>query len=53
MILKGYKIEEFPMNMKQREFGNSFVTPITAIWYMIKVTVALIIERVNIGGKRK
>lgn len=50
MILKKYKIEEIPMEMKKRENGKSFVTPITAVWYMIKVSIALIIVRVR-GGK--
>ncbi|MEG0283046.1 MAG: glycosyltransferase family 2 protein [Clostridia bacterium] len=27
--------------------GNSFVTPITAIWYMVKVTLALIIQKLK------
>ena len=38
------------MEMRQREFGSSFITPFTAIWYMIKVSIALIIERI-VGGK--
>lgn len=52
MTLKGYKIEEVTMEMRQREFGSSFITPFTAIWYMIKVSIALIIERI-VGGKKK
>lgn len=51
MALKGFKIKEIPMKMHQREFGNSFVTPITAIWYMVKVTLALIIQKLK-GGKK-
>lgn len=50
MLLKGYKIEEMPMEMKQREHGKSFVTPVTAVWYMIKVSIALVIVKIR-GGK--
>lgn len=52
MTLSGYKIEEIPMEMRQREYGSSFITPFTAVWYMIKVSIALIIEKM-VGGKKK
>ena len=48
-ILNGYKIEEYSVKMKKRETGKSFVTPITAIWYMLKVSIALVIAGANRG----
>lgn len=50
MLLQKCKIEEYSMEMKKRESGHSFVTPFTAIWYMIKVSIALIIVRVRGGN---
>lgn len=53
LILKGYRVEEFSVEMKKREHGSSFVTPFTAIWYMIKVTLALIIQKINCRRRGK
>ncbi len=49
MILKGYKVEEYSMEMKKRKHGKSFVTPVTAVWYMIKVSIALLIVKCRKG----
>lgn len=50
MLLKGYKISEISMEMEKRKTGKSFVTPLTAMWYMIKVSIALILVKIK-GGK--
>lgn len=54
MIKKGYKVEEVPVNMKERIAGKSFVSIWTSIDYMVKVVLAIIIDSVSIKkGKVK
>ena len=54
MIKKGYKVEEVPVNMKERIAGKSFVSMWTSADYMIKVVLAIIIDSLNIKkGKVK
>jgi len=45
-VLKNkYKVTEIPVIMKQREEGKSTISPLRSIYYMIKVTLAILIER--------
>lgn len=41
---KGMKIKELPVNMRERQGGRSSITPVKAIYYMLKVTLALILQ---------
>ena len=41
------KIEEFPVEMRDRQGGVSFISPLVSVYYMLKVTLAIIIERVR------
>ncbi len=41
---KGVRIKEIPVKMKCRTQGKSSITPMKAIYYMIKVTLALILQ---------
>lgn len=41
---KGMKIKELPVSMRERQEGKSSITPIKAVYYMIKVTIALILQ---------
>ena len=41
------KIAEVPVEMRSRHGGVSFISPLVSIYYMIKVTLAVIIERVR------
>lgn len=43
MIKKGYKVKEVPVEMKHRETGQSFASPLKAVSYMLKVTLSIII----------
>ena len=45
VIQKGYKVSEIPVEMKQRETGQSFVTPLKSISYMFKVIMYLLVQR--------
>ena len=41
------KIEEVPVEMRDRHGGVSFISPLRSVYYMIKVTLAVIIERMR------
>lgn len=41
------KIEEIPVEMRSRQGGVSIISPLISIYYMVKVTLAILIERVR------
>lgn len=41
------KIAEYPVEMRDRQGGVSFISPLISVYYMIKVTLAIIIERMR------
>lgn len=45
MIKKGLKVEEVQVEMKDREFGESYLNPIRSIKYMINMLVSIIFIR--------
>lgn len=47
MILKGMKIKEIPVEMKQRKTGVSSISPLKSISYMLKVTLSLVIAGIK------
>ena len=47
MILKGKRIKEIPVEMKQRETGVSSISPLKSVKYMLKVILSLILMRVK------
>ncbi len=44
VIKKGYKVAEIPVKMQERLYGKSSITPLKSIYYMIKVTYAMIMR---------
>ena len=44
----GYKVTEKPVNMKERKGGKSFVNIWTSITYMLKVSIAIVIDSIRI-----
>ena len=40
----GKKIEEYPVKMREREEGVSSISPVRSVYYMIKVTLAILVE---------
>lgn len=44
VIKLGYEVKEIPVEMKKRETGKSFITPIKSISYMFKVILSLVIS---------
>ena len=54
LLKKGYKVTERPVNMHERKAGKSFVNPWTSSLYMIKVSLAIIVDSIfRTGGKSK
>ncbi len=43
LLKKGMKVEEIPVRMKQRETGVSSISPKKSVYYMIKVSLAILI----------
>ena len=44
---KGFITKEIPVEMKERALGKSSINPMSAIYYMIKVTLAIIIDKMR------
>ena len=42
--IKGFKVAEVAVEMNYREHGISSITPIRAVYYMIKVLLAMLID---------
>ena len=49
----GGRIREYPVIMKEREFGTSSITFKKACYYMCKVSLAMIIRRISFGVRRQ
>lgn len=49
--LKGYRVSDVPVQMREREGGVSSINAKKSLYYMIKVSIALVILR--IGTRRK
>ena len=49
----GGKIMEYPVVMRERENGTSSITLKKSIYYMIKVTLAMVIRRISFGVRRQ
>ena len=47
VLRKNMKIEEIPVVMLERQCGVSSISPKKSIYYMIKVTLAILIERIR------
>ncbi len=51
--LRGAKILEVPVVMKEREGGVSSISPFKSVYYMIKVSLAIILQRLTYKGGKK
>jgi len=47
IIKKGYKVSEIPVEMNERETGSSSISAFKSIYYMIKVSLAIIIAALS------
>ena len=48
VIKKGYNVSEIPVKMNKRENGKSSINPIKSVYYMIKVSLAIIIAETSV-----
>ena len=53
LLRSGLKVVEKPVNMKERKGGKSFVSPGTSIIYMLKVSLAIVLDSIRVKDRRK
>ena len=53
VIKKGYKVSEIPVEMNERKHGKSSINPIKSVYYMIKVSLAIIIAGISTKKGRR
>lgn len=51
-VMHGGKIKEQPVIMRERENGTSSINFVKSIYYMIKVTLAILVGRISFGIRR-
>lgn len=51
-VMNKGRIKEYPVIMKEREQGKSSINFIKSIYYMIKVSLAIVISRISFGIRR-
>ena len=52
LLLNDYKIMEVPVSMNERKGGKSSINLWKSIDYMIKVSLALIIDSINLKSRK-
>jgi len=51
-VMYGGRIKEVPVVMRERETGTSSINMVKSVYYMIKVTLAILICRISFGVRR-
>ncbi|WP_417346983.1 glycosyltransferase family 2 protein [Gemmiger sp.] len=51
-VLNGYRVGEAPVVMEERMGGKSSISPFKSVYYMVKVSIALVVFRIT-SGRRK
>ena len=51
-VMHGGKIDEVPVIMREREMGTSSINLLKSVYYMIKVTLAILVCRISFGVRR-
>ena len=52
LLEAGFKVEEMPVLMNEREHGTSSITLTKSVYYMIKVSIAILVAKIS-GGYKK
>lgn len=52
-VLNGYKVAEVPVMMHERKSGKSSINAFKSVYYMIKVSLAIIIYRLGVLKRKK
>lgn len=47
LLRRGFQVQEVPVVMRERQTGESSINPAKSIYYMIKVSTAILIERLR------
>lgn len=50
-VMAGFRVAERPVKMRERQGGVSSINPLKSVYYMIKVTLAILLAR--FAGKRR
>ncbi len=48
IVKKGWKVEEIPVVMKERQAGTSSISPKKSVYYMIKVSLACVMAAISV-----
>ena len=51
-VLNGFRVGEAPVVMAERMGGTSSISPLRSVYYMVKVSIALVVFRIT-SGRRK
>lgn len=46
VIKRGYQVKEIPVKMRERLHGKSSITPLKSIYYMLKVSYAMVVRSI-------
>lgn len=52
-VLNGFEVEEVPVIMHERQGGESSINALDSIYYMIKVSLSIIIYRIGFFGEKR
>lgn len=52
-VLNGYQVKEVPVLMRERQGGDSSINALKSVYYMIKVSLAIVIYRLGFPMKRR
>ena len=51
--MNGARISEVPVIMREREGGESSIKSFKSLYYMIKVSIAIVMKRITVSVGRK
>lgn len=52
LLKKGYNIKEVAVEMNERKNGVSSISPLKSVYYMIKVSLSIIMASLSVGDKK-
>lgn len=52
LLKRGMKVKEVPVMMRERQGGVSSINLQKSVYYMVKVSMAILIENYRQGGKK-
>ena len=52
VVKNNFKVLEIPVNMRERIYGVSSITPLKSIYYMVKVSYAMIVRSLTEGRNK-